>query len=178
MTTGIIRMATKADLGEMLRLGTEFGHLMTYQQTSEGLEPHLDHILVREDPASGGLGGYYHCQPIRGSIDRDFIQETKVIPDFLMDAAYTRSGRYSQGGGPILGVCMQGAAHRSDFQDFIKFLQVCYSELWCWTSIRSVGRTDTYGQLGFSFNPMVQYTFPNPHKGGEQSTYQLGRWVR
>lgn len=168
---GEIRQAKDHDLEEILELGKEFGHLMEYQKSSEGLEPHLGNILVYDN--GGVIEAYYHCQPVMGNHTIKFVVETKVFPRMLEEWLKWRIHEVG-----AVGVCMQGAGHREPFRQLIQYLQQQYDELWCWTSIKSVGRTDSYGQLGFSFNPKVQYTFPNPHKGGGESTYQLGVWTR
>lgn len=171
----MIRTAKESDLEEILKLGEEFGHLMEYQKTAEGLREHLGNILVYDN--GGVIEAYYHCQEITGSETHRWIVETKVFPGILAHLLKARWEMYHSVRERV-AVCMQGAGHREHFRGFIQRYQEIYHELWCWTSIKSIGRTDSYHQLGFSFNPKIQYTFPNPHKGGEESTYQLGIWEK
>jgi len=184
-----VRKATVEDLDQIYQLAQEFGHLMTYMQIPEGIQPHLQNIIVHEteDQSNYGLDidGFFHYRPILDMNDVRFIEKEKTIPEFLMDAAFTRSMRYTEKvieespGGAMRGlaplaVCMQGGSHREVFHELITSLQKRFSEIWCWCSIKS-NRPDGYRQLGFSFNPKIEYTFYNPHVQRE-STYQLGRW--
>ena len=180
-----VRKATGTDLMQISGLADEFGHLMTYMQSPEGIEPHVQNIIVNEN-AIGQVDGFYHYRPILDRRDVEFILKEKTIPDFLMDSAFARSMKYvstgiEQGpGGPRrykapLAILMQGGSHREVFHELISSLQKRFSELWCWCSIKS-NRPEGYKQLGFTFNPKIEYTFYNPHVKRE-STYQLGRWI-
>jgi len=169
----MIRQATEEDIDRILELGQEFGHLMQYQTTKEGLLPHIENIIVNE--TDGKIDGYFHYHPLLTGIDATFVRNTKVIPEFLVQSAMIRSMTYLLSKKTALAVCMQGASHREVFREFIIYLQERYSELWCWCSVKS-HRPETYQELGFSFNPDIRYTFHNPHVDRE-SIYRLGRWV-
>ena len=180
-----VRKATVGDLDQIYQLAQEFGHLMTYMQTPEGIKPHIQNIIVNET-SSAEVDGFYHYRPIMDTQDVRFVKKEKTIPDFLMDSAFTRSTRYyntvheeTPGGfrrcSAPLAILMQGGSHREVFHELITSLQKRFSELWCWCSINS-NRPDGYKQLGFTFNPKIEYTFYNPHVKRE-STYQLGRWI-
>jgi len=180
-----VRKATGADLMQISGLALEFGHLMTYMQSPEGIDPHLQNIIVNEN-SIGQVDGFYHYRPIMDRRDVEFVQKEKTIPEFLMDSAWARSTRYyntvheeTLGGfkrcSAPLAILMQGGSHREVFHELISSLQKRFSELWCWCSIKS-NRPEGYKQLGFSFNPQIHYTFYNPHVKRE-STYQLGRWT-
>jgi hypothetical protein len=167
-----VRPATNDDLYQIANLAQEFGHLMTYMQSEEGIKPHIKDIVVYEEEEAKGITGFYHYRPILNMNDILYVLEEKTIPDFLLDAAFVRSMRHS----PPLAILMQGGSHREVFAELIKYLQTQYRELWCWCSIKS-RRPEGYRELGFSFNPSINYTFQNVHVGRE-STYQLGRWIR
>ena len=162
----MIRSATKEDMPEILRLGEEFGHLMKFHQTEKGLLPHIDNLIILQTD-SGLTDGYYHIQPIETFEDIEFVEKEKCIPQFLLDGLLSRVGS---------AVLMQGASHREVFRTFIKYYQERYDELWSWCSIKS-NRPDSYKELGFSYNPKIEYTFWN-HQVDRESTYQLGIWVR
>jgi len=181
-----VRKATNDDLYQISNLAQEFGHLMTYMQSEEGIKPHIQNIIVYEEEEAEGITGFYHYRPILDMHDVKFVLKEKTIPDFLIDGAFARSMRYvsrrneeSPGGfirsSAPLAILMQGGSHREVFHELITSLQKRFSELWCWCSIKS-NRPEGYQQLGFTFNPMVHYTFYNPHVKRE-STYQLGRWI-
>ena len=181
-----VRKATEIDLPQISGLADEFGHLMTSMQSEEGIKPHLQNIIVNETDSRGSIDGFYHYRPILDMNDVKFILKEKTIPDFLMDGAFARSMKYVSrlheevpGGfrrcSAPLAILMQGGAHREVFHELITSLQKRFSELWCWCSIKS-NRPDGYKMLGFTFNPMIHYTFYNPHVKRE-STYQLGRWI-
>ena len=182
----VVREATNDDLYQIANLAQEFGHLMTYMQSPEGIKPHIQNIIVYEEEEAEGITGFYHYRPIMDMQDVRFVEKEKTIPEFLMDAAFTRSTRYtntiheeiprgSRRSSAPLAILMQGASHREVFHELICSLQKRFSELWCWCSIKS-NRPEGYKQLGFSFNPQIHYTFYNPHVKRE-STYQLGRWT-
>ena len=167
----MIEQALNSHVYSIKGLGEEFGHLMTYLKSEETIEPHVKNMVVyREDYSPYGIEGFSHCQPLVSPPDRKFVVDTKCIPSFLVDSAWFRSGFYR------VGILMQGGAHRDIWALFIKHWQEQYDELWAWTSILSEGRSASYQELGFSYNPVVQYTFSNPHKNGDDSTYQLGIW--
>ncbi len=173
----MIRAAVKEDIDQILELGREFGHLMKFHQQEETLLPHIDNIIVEEDSdqdTKGILIGYYHIQPIDTYEDLEFVVKEKTFPILLQDALEQALNHSSLGS---LAVLMQGASHREVFRTFIEFYQESFIELWSWCSIKS-NRPQSYKELGFSYNPKVEYTFPNPHKDGEHSTYQLGIWTR
>ena len=159
-----VRRATYKDLDQIANLAQDFGHLMVYMQTSEGIRPHIPDIIVKEEEEK--VIGFFHCRPLEDLADYKFILKEKTIPDFLLDSAWYRR--------PV-GICMQGGSHREVFAELIKYLQTEFQELWCWCSIKS-RRPEGYKEFGFSFNPQIHYTFHNPHVDRE-STYQLGRWV-
>ena len=166
-----LRIARLEDLERIAELGQTFGHLMGYMRSADTIEEHISDIMVYE--ASGSVEGFYHCKRASSSTAIDWIVENKVFPTILADALVQRTTRkiFSN-----LGVCMQGGCHRDVFQLFIKHYQKRFKEIWCWTSVLSEGRTGTYEKLGFSYNPEIKYTFPNPNKDGLDSTYQLGIW--
>ena len=164
----MIEQAIPNHVKRIKELGTQFGHLMSYLKEEETILPHIKNMVVYR--YGNDLEGFSHCQPLVFPPDRKFVIDTKCIPSFLADSAWFRSGFYK------VGILMQGGAHRDTWQKFIKHWQEQYDELWAWTSILSEGRSKSYEELGFSYNPVVQYTFPNPNKGGEDSTYQLGIW--
>lgn len=168
----MIRTAKLEDLERILELGEEFGHLMSYHKTVEGLIPHLPYILVNELP-DGSLDGYYNYQPVRTREDVDLVSSLKCIPKFLLEGGLYRVWALRN---RKFAVLMQGASHREVFRSFVECLQEGYDELWCWCSIKS-RRPESYESLGFSFSPDVRSTFFNPHVGRE-STYRLGRWTR
>ncbi len=172
----MIRPAVEEDIEQILQLGVEFGHLMKFHQQEETLLPHIDNIIVEESQnvdESLDIIGYYHIQPIEVFEDIEFVIKEKVFPNLLYDTLRSLSDDHSS---PIIGILMQGASHREVFQDFIRYYQERYDILWSWCSIKS-NRPQSYKELAFSYNPKVEYTFPNPHKGGEHSTYQLGTWT-
>ncbi len=169
----MIKQALPSHVNRIKELGAEFGHLMSYLKQTETIEPHIKNMVVYmrdEDIIPADIEGFSHCQPLTIPPDRKFVVDTKCIPSFLVDSAWFRSGFYR------VGILMQGGAHRDIWKLFIKHWQEQYDELWAWTSILSEGRSAAYGGLGFSYNPVVQYTFPNPNKREEDSTYQLGIW--
>ncbi len=165
-----IDRAQASDLKDIVALSQEFGHLMTYQQSAEGLEPYLHNISIKRD-INGVLVGHYHVHSMMSQGDINFIVETKGIPRFLVESR----SRYLWGRNRPLGIIMQGACHREVFVEFIEKYQTKFKELWCWCSIKS-SRIQGYKDLGFSFNPKIEYTFFNPHVQRE-STYTLGRWT-
>ena len=164
----MIEQALPSHVKRIQELGEQFGHLMGYLKEEVTIEPHIKNMVVYKE---GDLVvGFNHCQPLVIPPDRKFVVDTKCIPSFLVDSAWFRSGFYK------VGILMQGGAHRDVWAMFIKHWQEQYDELWAWTSILSEGRSKAYHELNFSYNPVVQYTFPNPNKNGEDSTYQLGIW--
>lgn len=165
-----IERAQASDLEEIAALSQEFGHLMTYQKSAEGLERHLKNISIKRDPF-GNLTGHYHVQPVDSQVGINFIVETKGIPRFLVEG----SSRLLRGKRKSFGIIMQGACHRDIFIEFMEKYQTEFAELWCWCSIKS-SRIQGYKDLGFSFNPKIEYTFFNPHVQRE-STYTLGIWT-
>lgn len=169
----MIRPATKEDLGSILKLGEDFGHLMKFHQSEKCLLPHIDNIIVHQ--SDGGLiNGYYHIQPLEVYEDIEFIEKEKCIPLFLLEGLWDRT-LYAKRLGTV-GVLMQGASHREVFRRFIQYYQETYEVLWSWCSIKS-HRPESYKELGFSYNPKIEYTFWN-HQVDRESTYQLGRWER
>ena len=54
-----VRKATGTDLMQISGLADEFGHLMTYMQSPEGIEPHVQNIIVNENTI-GQVDGFYH----------------------------------------------------------------------------------------------------------------------
>ena len=168
ITSMPIEQALPGHVKRIKELGQEFGHLMTYLKREDTILPHVQDMVVYR--YGNLIEGFSHCQPLMYPPDRKFVEDTKVIPSFLIDSAWFRSGFYG------LGILMQGGAHRDTWKKFIEYWQQEYEELWAWTSVLSEGRTESYQELGFSYNPVVQYTFSNPHKEGLDSTYQLGIW--
>ncbi len=169
----MIRSAVKEDIDQILELGREFGHLMNFHKSIVSLLPHIDNIIVNE-LEDGSIDGYYHIQPIECYEDIEFVIKEKVFPELLYD---TLRSLYEDHSNPSIGILMQGASHRETFREFIRYYQEKVDKLWSWCSIKS-NRPQSYKELGFSYNPKVEYTFPNPHKNGEESTYQLGIWTR
>ena len=167
----MIEQALPSDVKRIKELGEEFGHLMSYLKEEETILPHVKNMVVMRD-WDAPIEGFNHCQPLLDPPDRKFVEDTKCIPSFLVDSAWFRAGFYK------MGILMQGGAHRDVWRMFIEYWKEQYDELWAWTSVLSVGRSDSYHELGFSYNPIVKYTFPNPNKNGENSTYQLGIWRR
>ncbi len=150
---------------------------MKFHQQEETLLPHIDNIIVEEHEnvdESLDIHGYYHIQSIESYEDIEFVIKEKVFPELLFD---TLRSLYDDHSSPSIGILMQGASHRGTFREFIKYYQERFDTLWSWCSIKS-NRPQSYKELGFSYNPKVEYTFPNPHKDGEHSTYQLGIWTR
>ncbi len=173
----MIRAAVEEDIDQILELGKEFGHLMEFHKQKETLLPHIDNIIVNESLEDRSkLDGYYHIQSIETIEDLEFIEREKCIPWFLL-RGLTAGLLSNISGLSSSAVLVQGASHRETFKEFIRYYQDRYEELWSWCSIKS-NRPESYKDLGFSYNPKVEYTFPNPHKGGEESTYQLGIWTR
>ena len=171
----MIREAVKEDIDQILELGREFGHLMDFHKSITTLLPHIDNIIVNESLEDRSkLDGYYHIQPIECYEDIEFVIKEKVFPELLFD---TLRSLYDDHSSPSIGILMQGASHRETFQAFVLYYQGRFDKLWSWCSIKS-NRPQSYKELGFSYNPKVEYTFPNPHKDGEHSTYQLGTWTR
>jgi len=161
-----IRKAIEGDLGRIMELGQEFGHLMYYQKDEALMRAYLDDIIVAEDGKD--IVGYYHYLPIKNLDNFVLLECYKQFPRWLLEESWVKLDR--------LCVCMQGASHREVFQEFIKWLQERYPEIWCWCSVKS-NRTGTYETLGFNFNPAEVRSFFNVHKGGI-STYRLGRWLK
>lgn len=168
MINNSIRQAKEEDLDRILELGKEFGHLMDYQTTEEGLLPHLATILVYEVDTQ--IKGYFHYVPVIDHNSVHFVVATKGFPDILK---HHLTLKVFSGGLPIV-VCMQGAGHREVFREFITYLKFKYEEIWSWCSIKSK-RPESYKELGFSYNPDIKYTFYNSN-AGRDSTYRLGVW--
>ena len=170
----MIRQAVEGDIDQILELGDSFGHLMQFHQQKETLLPHIGNIIVNESLEDRSiLDGYYHIQPLELVEDLEFVEMEKVFPPLIINSMF-----YSMENMPgSYGVLLQGASHREVFQGFIRYYQERFDKLWSWCSIKS-NRPESYKALGFSYNPRVEYTFPNPHKDGEESTYQLGIWTR
>lgn len=197
-----IRTATKSDLSRIMKLGKEFGHLMLYQKDPMMMEQYLDRILVAVDstidickickmhidppncphrdtdrcPNRGkDIVGYYHYIVSGDPGFEEMLRCYRQFPEHLISETRGFRGLRPPGVAKKLCICMQGASHREVFQEFILHLQVRHSDIWNYCSIKS-RRTDTYKELGFTYNPEEQYTFFNVSKGGI-STYQLGRWT-
>ncbi len=166
----MIRQATIKDIDRILELGVEFGHLMKFHQTIEGLTPHIGNIIVHET-GMGFIDGYYHIQPIKTIEDIEFIEKEKCIPRFLLEGLLNSTSSIRD-----VAVLMQGASHREVFRESIRYYKDKYDELWSWCSIKS-NRPQSYLDLGFSYNPKIEYTFWN-HQVDRMSTYQLGIWTR
>ncbi len=166
----LIRHARKEDLNSIALLGTQFGHLMNYQKDPEVLSHFLGRIVVA---TKGGLRnevvGYYHYV-LSGDYDfEEQLRASKQMAPKIVDEAMTRDIR-------LLLVCMQGASHRDAFRGFIELFQTWIPEIWCYCSIKS-HRSETYEELGFTFDPDEERAFFNLTKG-DFSTYRLGRWKR
>ncbi len=166
----MIRQAVASDIDRILELGVEFGHLMKFHQQKETLLPHIDNIIVNKRSEYDTIDGYYHIQPLESVEDLEFVEKEKTFPTILTDSLLL-----TLEGSNRLGILMQGASHRETFRAFIQYYQERYTDLWCWCSIKS-RRPESYKDLGFSFNPKVEYTFFNLNVDRE-STYQLGTWT-
>jgi len=179
-----IRTATEGDLGRIMELVREFGHSMLYQKSKELMETYLSRILVAEERvgedidqfATKKIVGFYHYIVSGDTGFAEMLRCYRQFPERLIEEAIDFRKFKPHSRGDILCVCMQGGSHREVFREFVLYLQKRLQEIWCYCSVRS-HRTETYEQLGFTFNPKEQYTFFNIHAGRE-STYRLGRWTR
>ncbi len=171
-----IRVATGEDLDRILELGREFNHLMLYQKDSEMMGQYLHRILVAEGDTwqtlegrdSSKVVGYNHWIQSDDLGFEEMLRCYRQMPEKVIYEAVNLT--------EDLCVPMQGGAHREVWEQFIKYYQEGFSNIWCYTSIKSEGRTQSYKDLGFTFNPKEQFTFWNASKG-DYSTYQLGRWT-
>lgn len=186
-----IRTATKEDLSRIMELGAEFGHLMLYQKDIDVMEKYLPRILVAIEEVPTGVlcegkiqevppshkvvVGYYHYIVSGDPGFEEMLRCYRQFPEEIIREA-VNFGQFRPYSAKPLCICMQGAAHREVFREFILYLEVEYPEVWCYCSIRS-RRVETYRALGFAFDPKEQFTFFNVSKGDE-STYQLGRWKK
>ena len=174
--TGRIKYATPSDINKILELAQEYGHLMNYMTEPDTIKAriHKQEFLVHtshgESDSPEYIDGFYHIVPMRTDQDYNFVLTHKVFPPWILDIARVRDTGYHQ-----VGIIMQGGCHRDVFKDLIGQAKFLYQELWCWCSIKS-SKPDGYKELGFSFNPKVEYTFRNPNTDPiRESTYQLGR---
>ena len=176
-----IRFAhSKEDTERVMELAQEFGHSMDYMSDYNTVHRCVKnnqimvHTPVDVDKVSMShklINGFYHIAPMQYEQDYDFVLKNKVIPPFILDLAKFRDDGYHK-----VGIIMQGGCHRDVFKDLINQAKILYQELWCWCSIKS-SKPDGYKDLGFSFNPKIEYTFLNPNTDPmRESTYQLGRW--
>lgn len=175
-----IRAATESDLPTILALGRQFGHQMLYQKDEDCMRSYLNRIVVAEDWYPGGpkeevgpeIVGFYHY--ILSSDDgfSEMLRCYRQMSDRMIRKALDVETNRRPWIPPIL-VCMQGGSHREIFREFIDWFKMSYDQIWCYTSIKSEGRTQSYKDLGFEFDKEDRHLFFNIHKGAP-STYQLG----
>ena len=181
----MIRPAEQRDLGQILALGKEMGHLMLYQKDPGLMERYLPRIIVEdlpgvEIPGSAGytvtpskVVGYYHWIQSNDLGFAEMLRCYRQMPESIIKRALDHEVGVAPWSSPLC-VCMQGGSHREVFREFILYFQRRFSEIWCYTSIKTA-RSSTYTALGFKFLEEERFPFFNIHKG-DSSTYCLGTW--